>query len=261
MSYRSSRHGDYRGRSERYRDSYRYIDRCDPPISWPHRPAPAFSNLPGISIFWPMPLIFPILPSLGGWGAMRSNSEESNCSYRRFGMNRYRYCEPQHRRHDRCCERCGCYECRCERERCNDCGCYECRCERVRCDDCGYYECRCERCAKCGQRECQCREYCASRRVEVCVEAPEGVNYKVEISEQSFDCEALPRVGTFTPLGPSTLSGYAQIYPEVVKITVKLAMPAEVVNTTPPTPVVYSAAVQDAYRITKIWAHLTVVVY
>ena len=162
MNYLSRRHSGYRERLRPYRDR---DDRCDPPISWPQRPSPLLSSFPGFSISWPMPMVVPTI--LGGWGSLRWNSGQPDYEDRRPAMSRYRDCEP--RRYDRCCERCGCYECRCERERCDDCGCYECRCERVRCDDCGYYECRCQRvrCGKCGYRECRC-ERCAKCGQQEC---------------------------------------------------------------------------------------------
>lgn len=106
MHHHSHRHDDCCESSERC---------CEPPISWPQRPS--FSGFPGIATFWPMPFAIPILPSLGIWGGMRPGCGPQEYSYRRHDMYRYR-----------CCERCGEYECRCERRCCERCGEYECRC-------------------------------------------------------------------------------------------------------------------------------------
>ena len=204
MNYRSHRYDRYCGRPRWDCDSYGPIDRCDPPISWPQHP----SNFPAISISWPMPMIAPIMPWLGGWGTVRWSAEGPSYADRRRVMYRDRYCEPSYRCHERCCERCGCYPCRCER--CDKCGCYDCRCERCercgyydcrceRCEKCGYYDCRCERCAKCGQRECRCGGHYGSRRVEICVEGlGDEVNSKAKLSEEWFHRDALLAVG---PLG------------------------------------------------------------
>ncbi len=113
MNYRFRRHRDYHDRSAPYCDSDRTLVRCDPPISWPERPSHPLSNFPGIAMFWPMPLIIPMMPSLGGWGAMRSGSEGPYYSDRRPDVNQYRCYEPRYRRSEQYCERCRYYECRC----------------------------------------------------------------------------------------------------------------------------------------------------
>lgn len=168
-----------------YRHSPRHDDCCEPsepcgepPIRWPERPS--FPNFPGIATFWPMPFSVPIMPSFGAWGGMRSGYEPPEYSHRRYDMYRYRCCEPRYRRHYECCERCGEYDCRCER-----------RCER-----CGEYDCRCERrCERCGRRDCRCGEYPGWGKVILTVVPPNpGLNFAVSMEPAYFDADALPVV-------------------------------------------------------------------
>jgi hypothetical protein len=249
MNYRSRRHGDC--------DSYGPIDRCDPPICWPERPSPTLSNFPGISVFWPMPMVLPMLPSLGGWGGLRSRCEEPYYD-RRPVMNRYRCCEPSYRRADRCCDRCGYSECRCER-RCDDCGYYECRCER--CDRCGCSECRCERCAKCGDRECRCGSYGCSRYVEIVVVPVEGFGHNsavVDREELCFEEGTYPSVGKFSGQHIDKHLPSALVSTKPDKVTITIHIPAATV------PDIYTAIVTDAAKhaaIPKVLGHLTLVVY
>jgi hypothetical protein len=280
MNYRSHRYDRSCGRPRWDCDSYGPIERCDPPISWPQRP----SNFPSISISWPMPMIAPIMPWLGGWGTVRWSAEGPPDADRRRVMYRDRCCEPSYRRHERCCERCGCYPCRCER--CDRCGCYECRCEQCercgyygcrcercercgyydcrcgRCDKCGYYDCRCERCAKCGQRECRCEGYFRSPRVEVRVEAPAEVNCKADIDKERFDPDALPAVEDFADKPASfDLKAHVQISTDVVRITVRVTHRGDGPVTRPYPPARSKAAVRDLHRDKKFLADLTVTVY
>jgi hypothetical protein len=248
MNYRSRRYDGYCTRSRWDSDPYRPIDRCDPPISWPRRP----SNFPGISLSWPMPWMFPVVPWLGGWGTIRLSAEGPEAD-RRPAMDRDRYCEPYYTRYERCCERCGCSPCRC----CERCGWYPCRCER--CDRCGYYECRCERCDKCGCSPCRCGKYYRWRRVEVYVDSPPGVNSKVKLSEEWLPREASPRVGPFNPVD-SAAAGFtlnANVYTsgDVFRITVKVTD-----GSPPQTPAHFLAAVQDKANL-EILACLIVTLY
>jgi hypothetical protein len=268
MNFRSRRYTGYCERPRAYRDTDRSTYRYDPPISWPQRPSPLSLNFPGISIFWPMPMVVPIMSGLGGWGSIQWGSGSPYFADRRPAVNRYRYCEPEYRR---CCERCGYYECRCERECCDKCGYYECRCEpeccdkcgyyecrcgRERCYGCGYYECRCERCAKCGQRECRCREYRGSRCFEFDVKVDSGFehNYVLDIDPKCIDSDAVPRPEKFRGMNDNIINAFVVIYTKqnVVTITIKLD------NTVAPD--IYSARIFDL-RSKKPIATLTLVVY
>jgi hypothetical protein len=261
MNYRPRRHRGYCEGSAPYCDSDRPIDRCEPPISWPQRPSPSLSNFPGISIFWPMPMVIPITPSLGGWGTMRSSAEEPYYADRRPYMNRYRCYEPANRHSERCCERCGCYECRCDR--CERCGCYECRCDR--CDRCGCHECRCARCAKCGQRECRCGEYSDSRPVEVVVLPEDGFKHNSELvdrEKQYIYEDAHPIVRDF--LGQKMTKNVQNRIPAPTvsansnKVTITIKIPAATDTD------MYTAVICDAGQnsaIPKVLGYLTLVVY
>jgi hypothetical protein len=168
MNYRSHRHDDCCESSE---------PRCQPPISWPQRPS--LPNFPGIATFWPMPFAVPMWPSMGSWGGMRSGCEPPEYSHRRHDMYLYRCCEPRYGRHAQCCERCGEYDCRCER-----------RCER-----CGEYDCRCERrCERCGRKDCRCGGYGRTRAVKLIVEtAGTRYDYAISIDRECFDSSVLLR--------------------------------------------------------------------
>jgi hypothetical protein len=237
MNYRSRRHGWYCERPRWECNSYRPIDRCDPPISWPQRP----SNFPAISISWPVPMVVPLMPWLGAWGTVRWSAERPFYADRRPLMDRERYCEPDYRRYERCCERCGCYPCRCER-----------------CDRCGYYDCHCERCAKCGYRECRCGEDYGSRRIKIRVDAPDN-NCTAEISQEWFDSNALPTVGPFGPPGPTTPTGHVHISPGVIKILIKV--PSQSAPQPGAPPVIYRARLVDLQQNSKFLANLTVTIY
>lgn len=216
------------------------VDRCDPPIVWPQRPSPWLANFPGISISWPMPMIVPTM--LGGWGSMRWSSGDPDYADRRPAMNRY--CEP--RRYDRCCERCGCYGCRCERERCDDCGCYECRCEPARCDACGYYECRCKR----------------SRPVEIIVLPDEKFEHNsalVDHENKYLPASAYPRVGLFHGAKAENTIPAAVVNSTPSKVTITIKLPDETRVDT------YTAVILDAGGensvIPSVLGYLTLVVY
>jgi len=232
MNYLSRRHGRHCERP-RYCDR---IERSDPPISWPQRPSPVFSNFPGISISWPMPMLFPMM--LGGWGSVRWTSGEPDYGDRRYAMDRHY----ESRRYDRCCSRCGYYECRCERERC---------------DDCGDYECRCERCAKCGRRDCCCEEY-VTRCVEFKVD-PDGatLNYAISIDRRYFDSDVLLKSSPLTGQATNTTISAPAIHTEqnVATIAITLGDTAKMPADT------YRAQIYDARPGGKTLANLTLVLY
>ena len=159
MSYNSRRERSYcePGRPDCYPD---YLpDRCESEIVWPERRSIEISNLPGIAGFWPMPIISPFMPFWSGLSLPRWKFEQSFDNIRRPAMYRYRYCDPPYRRSRDCCDRCGYYDCRCDRSRCYRCGYSDCRCDRDRCYRCGYSDCRCDYCWKCGKSECICDRY------------------------------------------------------------------------------------------------------
>jgi hypothetical protein len=248
MNYRSR--DRYCERPRWDRDSCGPTDRRDPPICWPQRS----SNFPAISVSWPMPIIVPVMPWLGGWGTVRWSVGGPYSGDRRPMMYRDRSCESYYRSRERCCERCGCDPCRCER--CDRCGYYDCRCQP--CERCGCYDCRCERCARCGQRKCRCGGYYRSRRVEISVNA-ENVNWQARIDKEWFDADELPKLDAFTDKPPFKLTGYVQTPADVVKIKVTVALPPG--NTFRGEPITYTAAVVEAHRSWKVLAHLTVTLY
>ncbi len=187
MHHHSHRHDDCCESSERC---------CPPPISWPQRPS--FSGFP---MFWPIPLPIPMIPSFGPWGGMRSSFEDY--SRRRHDMYRYR-----------CCERCGEYECRCERRCCERCGEYDCRCER--------------RCERCGCIECRCGSYRGSRAVKLIV-LPDDLklNFAISIVPECLPSHVYPLV---KPLrgedhGETISTVSARSYQGAVEIVVTLAKP------------------------------------
>ena len=201
--------------SHRHDDCCESPERCyEPPICWPERPS--FPNFPGIATFWPMPFAVPMMPSLGAWGGMRSGYEPPYYSHRRYDMYRYRCCEPRYRRHSECCERCGEYDCRCER-----------RCER-----CGEYDCRCERrCERCGRRDCRCGGYSGSRPVEfIFITAGFTHNCAVYPSQEYFDSDARLSIGQFRNKDGSRIipAPLVLIEPDSVKITITLAAATQV---------------------------------
>jgi hypothetical protein len=172
MNYRSHRHDDCCESREPY---------CQPPISWPQRPS--LPNFPGIATFWPMPFALPMLPSMGSWGGMGSGCEPPEYSHRRHDMYLYRCCKPRYGRHAQCCERCGEYDCRCER-----------RCER-----CGEYDCRCERrCERCGRRDCRCGLWARSGGVRFTVINGTGFNFAISMDPDYFDANAALTVNVLT---------------------------------------------------------------
>lgn len=234
MNYPAHRH---RRCWERSRYCERPV-RCDPPISWPHRPSPSFSNFPGISISWPMPMLFPMM--VGGLGSVRWTSGEPIYADRSYAMDQ----SYEWRRYDRCCRRCGCYECRCERERC---------------DGCGYYECRCERCAKCGRVDCCCEEY-GGRCVEFHVELNGSkLNYAINIDRQYFDSDVLLKCSNLNGQNPGNTIIAPVIHREqnAVRIVIKLETPGgAAVNAD-----TYSARIYDKDRPAKTLANLTLVLY
>lgn len=129
-------------------------------------------------------------------------------------MGRY-YCEvAPGRRYERCCERCGYYECRCERERCHR---------------CGYFECRCERCAKCGKWECECAEYSSSPSVKLIV-GPDQVtaiiNYTARVEGlKYFGSDVLPTVGAFKAKNSATNifpKAWVHVNQNCIEITISL---------------------------------------
>jgi hypothetical protein len=159
MNYRSHRHDDCCESPE---------PRCQPPISWPQRPS--LPNFPGIAMFWPMPFALPMLPSLGSWGGMRSVYEPPEYSHRRHDMYLYRCCEPRYGRHAQCCERCGEYDCRCER-----------------------------RCERCGRRDCRCGAYARSGQVSLTViPSGTGLNFAISMDPNDFDPNAALTVNVLT---------------------------------------------------------------
>jgi len=158
MNYRSHRHDDCCESPEPY---------CQPPISWPQRPS--LPNFPGIATFWPMPFALPMLPSLGPWGGMQSGCEPPEYSHRRHDMYLYRCCEPQYGRHAQCCERCGEYDCRCER-----------------------------RCERCGSRDCRCGSYARCGGVRLTVINGAGFNFATSMDPDCFDANAALTVSVLT---------------------------------------------------------------
>lgn len=186
-----------------------------------------------------MPMLFPMM--LGGLGSVRWTAGEPDYADRSYAMDR----SYEWRRYDRCCSRCGYYECRCERERC---------------DDCGYYECRCERCAKCGRIDCRCVEY-GSRCVEFEVDLNgSALNYAINIDRQYFDSDALLKSSALTgQTPPNVVIGTPAIYTtqNVAKIKITLSpMPPVAADT-------YSARIYDGRPglAGKTLANLTLVLY
>jgi hypothetical protein len=228
-----------------YRHSHRHDDCCEssdpccePPISWPQRPS--FPNFPGIATFWPMPFAVPI----GPWGGMRSGYEPPYYSHRRYDMYRYRCCEPRYRRHAECCERCGEYDCRCER-----------RCER-----CGEYDCRCERrCERCGRRDCRCGEYVGSGRVSLTVVPPNsGLNFATRIDPDCFDADAQPVVYSMAEGKTGASLGQIQVHNNQGAIEIVLTLPPK-----PPFPQkgYYLGSVYDSRHPDEPIAYLKIKVY
>jgi hypothetical protein len=203
MHHHSHRHDDCCESSERC---------CEPPISWPQRP-----SFGGFPMFLPIPLPIPMLPSFGPWGGMRSSFEGYDYSRRRHDMHRYR-----------CCERCGEYECRCERRCCERCGEYECRCER--------------RCERCGCIDCRCGSYRGSRAVKLIV-LPDDIelNFAIRLTPEYLPSHVEPMVkplrGEDTGAAINTVS--VRVYQGTVEIVVALD-PAK-----PPKPDRYMGFVYD----------------
>jgi hypothetical protein len=185
MHHHSHRHDDCCESSERC---------CEPPISWPQRP-----SFGGFPMFWPIPLPIPMLPSFGPWGGMRPSCGPQEYSYRRHDMYRYR-----------CCERCGEYECRCERRCCERCGEYDCRCER-RCERCGCINCRC------GGR--------GSRAVKLIVlPADIELNFAIRLTPECLPSHVQPMVKPLRgeDTGATIKTVWARGYQDTVEIVVGL---------------------------------------
>ncbi len=219
MHHHSHRHDDCCESSERC---------CPPPISWPQRPS--FSGFP---MFWPIPLPIPMLPSFGPWGGMRSSYEDY--SPRRHEMYR---CG--------CCERCGEYECRCERRCCERCGEYNCRCER--------------RCERCGQRECRCGGHGRLRAIELIVNVGGNkIDYAISIDKQCISSNVLPQVTDLVGAKDSAhviAAPVVHAVPDTVKIIVALDARGKI------DPDTYSARIFDRNQtVPVIIANLTLHIF
>ena len=199
MNYRSHRHDDCCESPEPY---------CQPPISWPQRPS--LPNFPGIATFWPMPFALPMLPSLGPWGGMQSGCEPPEYSHRRHDMYLYRCCEPQYGRHAQCCERCGEYDCRCER-----------------------------RCERCGRRDCQCGRHRGCLVIKLKLLPADKFSFVISIDPDCLDCDVQPVVKPLHGDNTGTMipAPLVQTYQDTVEIVVTLAKP--------PGPDYYTGSVYD----------------
>jgi len=231
MNYRSHRYDDCCESSE---------PRSQPAISWPQRSS--LPNFPGIAMFWPMPFAIPMWPSMGSWGGMGSGSESSYYSHRRHDMYHYRCCEPRYGRHQ-CCERCGEYDCRCER-----------RCER-----CGEYDCRCERrCERCGRRNCRCGAYVRYGGVRLTV-APSGsvLNFKVSMDPAYLDADAQPVVQVLREGVHGYTIGNIGVLNNPGDIEIRLAL-----DPTMPSPGCYVGPVYDSRHLADgPIAYLKIIIY